>query len=159
MRYPHARNAAGSATTTLAAALLLLAACAEDADEAPAQTVSDSVLFMACAESRGSLLDLDAMLSGSKPVNTSSLEHGAGMLGRLADRVSATGKLRTNLARWNAALTAWRDQLRAIEPRIEGGRFVEPDTSALDRALLQELRDVGKPLADWVSETCEGVQL
>jgi hypothetical protein len=49
--------------------------------------------------------------------------------------------------------------LRAMQPRIENGRLIEPDTSALDRELVEELQAVDKPLVDWVKETCEGVQL
>jgi hypothetical protein len=36
---------------------------------------------------------------------------------------------------------------------------IEPDTSALDRALVAEVQSVSKPLSSWVQETCDGVQL
>ena len=144
---------------TLTVAWVWIAACGKAADEPKPQNTSDSGLFMACAESRGSLLELQQMLGGSKRVATSTLEHGAGMLTQLANRVSAANEVRANLARWTQALTKWRDQLRAMQPKIENGRLIEPDTSALDRELVEELQVVNKLLVDWVKETCNGVQL
>jgi hypothetical protein len=138
---------------------LLASACSGNAGEDTPPGASDSALFMACAESRGSLLELNQMLDGRKRVDTSTLEHGGGMLVRLAERVTAGKEVRANLERWAQALTAWHDQLRAMQPRVENGRLIEPDTSALDASLLAELRAVNEPLAGWVKETCADVKL
>ena len=148
-----------SVVATLTVASLGVAACGSAADEANPPNASDPGLFMACAESRGSLHELQQMLGGSKRVDTSTLEHGAGMLTQLAGRVSASDDVRASLDRWKQAVTKWRDQLRAMQPRIENGRLIEPDTSALDRELMEVLQAVNKPLVAWVTETCEGVQL
>jgi hypothetical protein len=139
---------------------LLLGACgSEEGGRETAAGASDPALFMVCAESRGALLELEAMAGGRKPVDTSSLAHGAGFLDQLADRVSAADDVRSSLVRWKEAVTAWNNQLSAIPPRIENGRLIEPDTSELDRALLSELQAISQPLADWVDGACEGVRL
>jgi len=148
-----------AAKIIVAAGFSLLAACTQEDDEPVPQGTPDSDLFMFCAESRGSLHELETMVNGRNRVNTSALEHGVGMLGQLAGRVPANSTVRADLQRWTQALTTWREQLKAIPPRIENGRLIEPDTMELDRALLGELQRVSQPLSDWVKAACEGVRL
>lgn len=147
-------------TAMLAISSILLVACGEEVvgSESEAGT-SDVELFTYCAESRGSLLEFSWMVDGRKPVNTSTLDHGANFMGRLADRVAAADTVRSDIGRWNAALQTWRDQMRAIPPRFENGRVIEPDLSGLNQALITELQPVGKSLTAWVSKTCENVRL
>ena len=142
----------------LLAIALQVTACGGNAGGKTPAGPPDPALFMACAESRGSLLELRQMLDGRKRVDSGTLEHGAGMLSRLADRVSAGDEVRGDLERWRQALTTWGDRLRALQPRIENGRVIEPDTSALDAALLAELRVVDEPLSKWVTESCKNAK-
>ena len=111
-------------------------------------------LLMACGEARGALLDIDAITSGRKPVDTSSLS-GVIQLRRLADQSSAPEEVGKDLERLRDAGDAWADGLRAIEPRFADGRVVEPDTSELDRTLINEVTPVGQRLAAWVHDVCD----
>jgi hypothetical protein len=126
-------------------------ASSEEAEVSPA--VDDLLLY--CGEARGSLLELDVMTSGQKPVNTSALGFGSSNFQRLADKVSAQAPVNEDIRRWNTAVEAWTQGLRAIPPQIANGRFVEPDTSALDKALLAELTPVSKRLGTWVKGVCD----
>lgn len=157
----HKRDSSGRATAVmLAIGSALLAACGEgDAGTETVASRSDPELFTYCSESRGALLEFEWMVGGSRPVNTSTVEHGAGFMGRLADRVAAAEDVRNQIRRLDTARTTWLDQLRAMPPRFENGQLIEPDTLELDRALIGELKALGKPLADWVNKTCEGVRL
>jgi len=61
---------------------LLLAACSQDVSQASPESASDPALFMICAESKGSLLELEAMVGGREPVDTSTLEHEVSFVGK-----------------------------------------------------------------------------
>ena len=73
---------------------------------------------------------------------------------RLADRVSTPSEVRQDFDRWEHAVQAWLDGIRAIPPNIVEGRLIEPDTSELDRALIGEMQPVGERLDAWVYKVC-----
>lgn len=134
----------------------LLVACGGDApsQDNGAKAPDDTLLF-SCGEARGALLDLELMTSGRKRVDTSTLGSGASFVRRLADEVSAPAEVNKDIDQWMHALDAWSERLRAIEPKIENGRVVEPDTSELDKSLMSELHPIGERLANWVARVCK----
>jgi hypothetical protein len=115
---------------------------------------------MECLEprgnARGALLELRWMLEGREPVDTSALEGARTFMRQLAGVVSAPEPVLQDIERWEAAIAAWGDALSAIELRIVDGRFVEPDTTKIDRRLLDELAPLAERLGAWVENACSG---
>ncbi len=132
---------------------MLLAACGDAADSAnDAATATDDELPFYCGEARGTLLELALMTSGRQVVDTSKLS--TTHLYRLADKVSAPSEVRQDIDGWNHACDAWGEKRTAMQPRFENGRLIEPDTSELDKALLNEMAPRGKRLSAWVTKVC-----
>lgn len=142
------------AALTMAVVGSLLTACGEVGSAADANITVDQQLFPYCAEARGALLELDWMTSGRRPVDTSTLDAGESRLRELAAKLSAPAEITRDVDHWDRAVQAWLDGIRAMPPRFENGRVVEPDTTALDAALVKDLRPVGQRLADWVLRVC-----
>jgi hypothetical protein len=132
----------------------LLAACGEAGSADETGQTADFDLLVQCGEARGALLELASMRSHRERVNTSSLDSGELQMRRLAHKVSAPGEVRQDIDLWDQAVQAWLDGIRAIPPNIVQGRLVEPDTSALDEALVNELRPAGERLTHWVGKVC-----
>lgn len=145
-------------------ATLQLPACGSGSDEATAgkdasaqaTSAPDEALMMLCGEARGALLELDWMLEGRKRLDVGTLGFDASMLGNLAQRVSAPAEVHKDVEQWRRALDAWSDGLRAMPPTITDGRLIEPDTSGLDRALVEELCPLGARLRSWHTRQCAG---
>lgn len=147
---------------TLAACLIGMAVAACDnatsaagSEPDTAEAGVDDQLFFSCGEARGSLIELRQITSGASPMTAQGLDYGATALTRLADKVGAKPEVREAIDGWRAAADAWRQGLRAIPPRIENGRFVEPDTTALTRALAARMEPIDQQLTRWVAEVCD----
>jgi hypothetical protein len=104
---------------------------------------------------RGALLELRRMMSGEQPVDTTTIEGAATFMRQLGAQVAPPDSVLQDLQRWDAALGTWRNGLSQIEPRIENGRFVEPDTTDIDRRLLAELAPLAERLGAWVERACD----
>jgi hypothetical protein len=142
------------AALTIAAVGALLAACGEAGSADSNEPAVDAELMLYCGEARGALLELSWMLEGRQRVDTSKIDHGPQRMRWLEGKTSASEAIRQDFERWDRAVQTWLDGIRSIPPRFEGGRVIEPDTSALDNALLTELRPVGQRLTGWVRSVC-----
>jgi len=135
---------------------LLLTACGSVDDAGWADGAgTDDPMFFFCAEGRGGMYDLNQMLAGAERVDTSALGYAAGHLRVLAEKVSAPPEVTADLDRWDAALTTWRDALRAFPPRFENGRVIEPDTSAINHVLMSDLKPIGERVGKWHTKVCD----
>jgi hypothetical protein len=142
------------AALTMAAVGALLAACGEAGSPDSEQQTVDAELLLYCGEARGALLELTWALEGRERVDTSKIDHGPTRMRWLAEKTSASDAVRQDFQRWDAAVQAWLDGIRAIPPRFEAGRVIEPDTTALDRRLIADLGPVSQRLAGWVRSVC-----
>ena len=101
---------------------------------------------------------LDALVNAGSRAGAQGGQAGGlgGVLGNLAQRVSAPAEVHKDVEQWRRALDAWSDGLRAMPPTITDGRLIEPDTSGLDRALVEELCPLGARLRSWHTRQCAG---
>ena len=59
-----------------------------------------------------------------------------------------------DLETWRGALLAHSHSLTSFQPQIANGRFVEPDTSMIDRTLIETVRPTAERLDAWVAQEC-----
>jgi hypothetical protein len=140
------------------AACLLAGGCGDDSADRANSAQADEASFetMAlCGEARGSLLELNQMMSGQARVDTSSLDHGETMFRRLATHVSAPAEVVKDVDQWHAALGTWSDRRTAMPPNFTGGRLIEPDTTGIDQALMSDLRPIRDRLTTWHGTVCK----
>jgi hypothetical protein len=135
-----------SIPVTIAAAALVLTACGESIDD------EDVSMSFNCNEARGALFRLDQMLTGQAPIQPS--QFGGGTLLRLAEEKKAPETIMRDLETWRGALLAHSHSLTSFQPQIENGRFVEPDTSVIDRTLIETVRPTAERLDAWVAQEC-----
>jgi hypothetical protein len=108
----------------------------------------------ACNEARGALYRLGQMTKRAQPVSVSDLSYGAGYMLQLADHQKAPADIRRRIDEWRAAVIARSDEITSLPPRIENGRVIEPDTTDMDRRMLERVKPHGPPLVIWVRDVC-----
>jgi hypothetical protein len=108
----------------------------------------------ACNEARGALYRLGQMTKGTQPISESDLSHGAGYMRQLVEHQKAPADIRRRVDEWRAAVVARSQEITSLPPRIENGRVIEPDTTDMDRRMLDRVKPHGPPLVIWVREVC-----
>lgn len=112
----------------------------------------------ACNEARGALYRLGQMAKGEQPIHVSDLSHGAGYLRTLAENRKAAVDIFRHVDGWRAAVVARSQEITSLPPRIENGRVIEPDTTDMDRRMLERVKPEGAALFPWVREVCGDVE-
>jgi hypothetical protein len=124
-----------------------------DSDEM-GMSPEEAAFVGACNEARGALYRLGQMTKGAEPIDESDLGHGAGFMRMLAENRKAPDDIFRRIDEWRAAVVARSKEITSLTPRIENGRFVEPDTTDMDRRMLERVKPQGIALAPWVREQC-----
>ncbi len=112
----------------------------------------------ACNEARGALYRLGQMAKGEQPIHESDLSHGAGFMRALAENRQASAAIFRSVDEWRAAVVARSKEITSLPPRIENGRVIEPDTTDMDRRMLERVKPQGAALYPWVLEVCGNVE-
>lgn len=150
-------------TCVTLAAGLLLAACggepttamnAEPDTDGMGMSLEEATQIGACNEARGALYRLGQMAKGVEPISESDLGHGAGFLRQLADVKQGPPDIQQRIEEWRAAVVARSQEITSLPPRFENGRVIEPDTTDMDRRMLERITQHGPPLVKWVQEEC-----
>jgi hypothetical protein len=105
-----------------------------------------------CNESRGALATYQLMLAGQARIDPAGMA--TDMIRRLATERNAPAVILGHIDAWEKAADARDDALRAIPPVISGGRFIEPDTTSIDREMMQSIAPHADALAEWVAQEC-----
>jgi hypothetical protein len=108
----------------------------------------------ACNEARGALHRLGQMTKGAQPISVSDMGNGAGFMLQLVEHQQAPAEIRRRVDEWRAAVVARSDEITSLPPRIENGRVIEPDTTDMDRRMLERVKPHGPALVTWVREVC-----
>ena len=140
----------------------MLAACGDGPAGTDAETDSDGMGMSmeqaayvgACNEARGALYRLGQMTKGVQPISVSDLGYGAGYMRQLADHQKAPPDIQRRVDEWRAAVVARSDEITSLPPRFENGRVIEPDTTDMDRRMLERVKPHGPALVIWVREVC-----
>jgi len=151
------------ATLAAIAAGLMLAGCGRESDagvdsepetEGMGMSMEQAAYVGACNEARGALYRLGQMTKGVQPISESDLNHGAGHMRRLVENQKAPADIRRGVDEWRAAVVARSREITSLPPRIENGRVIEPDTTDMDRRMLDRVKPHGPPLVIWVRGVC-----
>jgi hypothetical protein len=128
---------------------------AEESDaDGMGMSMEQAAYVGACNEARGALYRLGQMSRRAQPISVSDLSYGAGYMRQLADHQKAPPDIQRRVDEWRAAVLARSDELTSLPPRIENGRVIEPDTTDMDRRMLERVKSVGPPLVTWVQGAC-----
>lgn len=144
---------------------LMLAGCGGES-EADADTDTDGMgmsmeeaaFVGACNEARGALYRLGQMSKGVAPVSESDLSHGAGFMRHLVDNRQGPPDIQRRVDEWRTAVVARSHEITSLPPRFENGRVIEPDTTDMDRRMLERIKPHGPALVTWVREVCGEIE-
>jgi hypothetical protein len=155
-----ARKVRGGLLMTVAAWLV---ACGGGSDTGPdteadtdgmGMSMEQAAYVGACNEARGALHRLGRMTRGAQPISESDLSHGAGFMLQLVEHQKAPADIRRRVDEWRAAVVARSQEITSLPPRIEKGRVIEPDTTDMDRRMLDRVKVHGPALVIWVRDVC-----
>jgi hypothetical protein len=107
-----------------------------------------------CNESRGELVTYKMMVDGTGRIEPGNLGRGAGFIRKLAEERGSPADVIAHTEEWRQAILARAEALRAIPPVIADGRFVEPDTTQIDRQLLESVKPHHAALREFVEKEC-----
>lgn len=130
-----------------------LIACGNAGDDAPASEQEASDAFD-CNEARGALVTLQQMIAGQERIDASGLGQSQASLRRLAEEKNAPVEIRRDLDIWREAVLAHGHSLTSWKPTFVDGRYAEPDTTAIDRQMLDIVVGVRRRIDDWVAQEC-----
>ena len=130
-----------------------LIACGNAGDDAPASEQEVSYSFD-CNEARGALVTLQQMIAGQERIDASGLGQSQASLRRLAEEKNAPVEIRRDLDIWREAVLAHGHSLTSWKPTFVDGRYAEPDTTAIDRQMLDIVVGVRRRIDDWVAQEC-----
>lgn len=105
-----------------------------------------------CNESRGALHRYQMMVDGQARIDEGSLD--TWVLVKLAEERKASPEVIQHIEGWSQARAARRDALRAIPPVFSAGRVIEPDTTGIDRQMMQAIQPHHAALTQWVNKEC-----
>jgi hypothetical protein len=117
-------------------------------------SMEEAAFVSACNEARGALFRMGQMAKGAQPIDESDVGTGAGFLRRLAENRQAPAEMFGHIDEWRAAVVARSQEITSLQPRIENGRFVEPDTKDMDRRMFERAKPRAIALVPWVRDVC-----
>lgn len=148
-------------TANLAIGLMLLifglpgcGAPAEEQREALGIQEAEVQMLLWCGEARGALYELNRMSIGQQRIDAGILDHAETSLRQLAMEANASEDIKQDVEAWHRAIVAHSQSLGSFQPTIANGHFVEPDTTEIDRTLLDAVTPAAQRLAAWVGQVC-----
>jgi hypothetical protein len=130
----------------------VLVGCGGDESAADDEMADDIDYSFHCNESRGALHRYQMMVDGQSRIDEGELD--VWPLGKLAEERKAPVEVNRHIEGWSHAREAQRDALRAIPPVFSGGRVIEPDTTGIDRQMMQAIQPHHAALEQWVKKEC-----
>jgi hypothetical protein len=140
----------------IVASALLASACGDAVDAGNDEAEPDDEVSYSfnCNEARGALYTFEQMVVGRERVNQGRLGQAESSLRRLAEEKQAPVSIMSDLDAWRAAVVAHSLALTSWQPTFMNGRFAEPDTTQIDRKMLDSVRPLGERIDAWVAQMC-----
>ena len=139
-------------STMLLCAAAMVGCGGEFQSSADEEETEDIDLSFHCNESRGALHRYQMMADSQARIVEGELDTWG--LVKLAEERKAPAVVFQHIEGWSKARAAQRDALLAFPPVIQDGRFVEHDTTGIDRQMMQAIGPHHAALKQWVKKEC-----